>query len=186
MLRSRTFNFVVLPLLAIVFVFALVHLFQLRFATGDVYPAYSSLRADPLGTKAFYESLKRLPHLSVDRSFDPIQKLNRGPVSTLFILGLDPYEVTYATEEEGKDIETFLHNGGRLVIGLYPQNSQTWSSRRKAKEVKRNTGKGTNSPPPLVKEDKAPPKEEVEKKDKKSSRKTVKHEDGEPLETSVT
>ena len=41
------------------------HLFQLRFEQGDIYPAYSSLRADPLGTKVFYESLETLPGLSV-------------------------------------------------------------------------------------------------------------------------
>ena len=35
-----------------VFVFGLVRLFELRFEVGDVYPAYSSLRSDPLGAMA--------------------------------------------------------------------------------------------------------------------------------------
>jgi hypothetical protein len=39
-------------------------LFELRFERGDVYPAYSSLRADPLGAMAFYESLEKIPGLS--------------------------------------------------------------------------------------------------------------------------
>ena len=32
----------------------------LRFESGDVYPVYSSLRSDPLGTRAFYDSLEDL------------------------------------------------------------------------------------------------------------------------------
>src|SRR5437016_9305442 len=35
--------------------------------TGEVYPAYSSLRSDPLGAKALYESLAALPDLTVER-----------------------------------------------------------------------------------------------------------------------
>ena len=36
-------------------------LFELRFAAGDVYPRYSSLRSDPVGVRALYDSLARLP-----------------------------------------------------------------------------------------------------------------------------
>ena len=53
----------VLVVCAVGFAFGLVHLFRLRFAAGDVYPEYSSLRADPLGAMAFCESLERMPGL---------------------------------------------------------------------------------------------------------------------------
>lgn len=54
-------------LLVAVSLTALVQLFRLRFQAGDVYPAYSSLRADPLGTKVLYEALGRMPGIEVER-----------------------------------------------------------------------------------------------------------------------
>jgi hypothetical protein len=60
------------------FAFGLVALFRLRFAVGDVYPEYSSLRSDPLGTMAFYESLARMRGLSVRRDFSAADELPEG------------------------------------------------------------------------------------------------------------
>ena len=37
--------------------------------TGEVYPAYSSLRTDPLGAKALFESLSEQPGLEVARLY---------------------------------------------------------------------------------------------------------------------
>lgn len=50
-------------LLAIVllFAFGLVQLFRWRFEAGDVYPPYSSLRTDPMGTQALFESFQAIP-----------------------------------------------------------------------------------------------------------------------------
>src|SRR2546427_9645317 len=57
MKKDRMWLVLLLVLLA-VFVLGVGRLFQLRFEAGDVYPPYSSLRADPLGTKALFESLE--------------------------------------------------------------------------------------------------------------------------------
>ena len=54
---------VVFLFLAAGFVYGVIHLFALRFEAGDVYPEYSSLRADPLGLKGFYDALDELPHM---------------------------------------------------------------------------------------------------------------------------
>ena len=61
----------VLALAALVlFSYCLVRLLLLRYERGDVYPAYSTLRADPYGTRAFYlegaaiQRLCRAPRLS--------------------------------------------------------------------------------------------------------------------------
>jgi len=50
--------------------------FSLRFQSGDIYPAYSSFRADPLGTKALYESFNRL--LAVEQNFKPLLRMESG------------------------------------------------------------------------------------------------------------
>ena len=107
-------------LLAVVFagfVLGLVHLFNLRFEAGDNYPPYSSLRADPLGAKALYESLDRI--IPVRRHLQPLSKLGEGRDSTLLWLGGEARDLRFLPGEF-KDLETFVRTGGRVVIGLLP------------------------------------------------------------------
>ncbi len=111
-----------LPLLALLvalsgFTFGLVHLFNLRFQSGDNYPPYSSLRADPLGAKALYESLDRL--MTARRHLQPLSKLGDGREATLVWLGEDVKDLRFLPGEF-KDLETFVRTGGRVVIGLLP------------------------------------------------------------------
>ena len=60
---------IILSVSLALFAAGLAHLFKLRFDVGDIYPEYSSLRSDPLGTMALYEGLERIPALSVRRDF---------------------------------------------------------------------------------------------------------------------
>ena len=70
------------------FAFGLVQLFRWRFEAGDVYPPYSSLRTDPLGTQALFESLQAIRGVSVERNYQPLDR--RKPTSgTIFYLGVD-------------------------------------------------------------------------------------------------
>src|SRR5690349_13383954 len=98
--------------LAAAFVAGLLHLFQLRFEAGDVYPPYSSLRADPLGTKAFYDSVEQL--LTARRNFEPLHRLEDGRNTTLLYLGETPENVRFSTNEY-RIFESFVRSGGRLV-----------------------------------------------------------------------
>src|SRR5881296_3692486 len=84
---SKRAPVLLLLLCALVFAAGLVHLFQLRFALGDVYPAYSSLRSDPLGTMALCESLGKVPGLSVRRDFSASNRLPDGKGTTYLHLG---------------------------------------------------------------------------------------------------
>src|SRR5580704_332532 len=88
MLRSSKIRAVLFAAILAGFVIGIIHLFQLRFNSGDIYPAYSSLRADPLGVKMLYESLDRLPGISVDRFYLPDSKLSGNPRRALVIAGL--------------------------------------------------------------------------------------------------
>src|SRR5881396_3143359 len=86
------------------FAFGLMHLFQLRFEAGDNYPPYSSLRADPLGTKALYDSLGTL--VSARRHFRPLARLGDGADTTLFYFGAEAGSLRF-TSTQFKDLETF-------------------------------------------------------------------------------
>jgi hypothetical protein len=118
---------VILLLLATLgFAFGLAHLFRIRFAAGDIYPEYSSLRADPLGTKAFYKSLAAL--LPTRRNFQPLSKLAEGTDTTLLYLGARPTDLEF-TSSEFAHFESFLNTGGRLVIALFPSYQRPFTNR---------------------------------------------------------
>lgn len=119
MLRNRTTLILALVVLAMGFAWGVVHLFHLRFTTGDVYPEYSSLRADPLGTKVFFESLQHVEQGRARRNFRAPEHLPEGRDTTLFVFGL-PWTELHADEAEYRKLDAFVRNGGRLVVTLYP------------------------------------------------------------------
>jgi len=106
---------------AAVFAFGIVQLFELRFESGDVYPAYSSLRADPLGTMAFYESLEKIPGISARRDFSDTDRLPEEPQTVYLHLASSPYEWNWMPDDLFHEIQNFLAPGNRLVITFLPQ-----------------------------------------------------------------
>ena len=74
---KRPFILFLLVLSLIAFGAGLFQIFQLRFEAGDVYPEYSSLRSDPLGTMALCESLEKMPGVSVRRDYSAPVSLRR-------------------------------------------------------------------------------------------------------------
>lgn len=76
-----------LSLLMLLFGFGVWRLFQIRFATGDIYPEYSTLRSDPLGAKAYVESLSALG-LPVARNYTALNRLRPPAGSRLVFFGV--------------------------------------------------------------------------------------------------
>ncbi|HMP81950.1 MAG TPA: DUF4350 domain-containing protein [Verrucomicrobiota bacterium] len=118
-----------LPILLLVvcvalFVAGIVWLFNLRYEAGDVYPPYSSLRADPLGTMALYESLQKLDSVSVQRDFTTQNRLPSEPDTTYLHLAGSPYRWDWMSKEFAGEIERFLTQGGRLVICFRPLHTK--------------------------------------------------------------
>jgi hypothetical protein len=119
-----------LPIVSIVaifavFAFGVFQLFQLRFESGDVYPPYSSLRSDPLGAMAFYESIDKLPGISVRRDFSSDNRLPETPATTYLHLAGETFEWDRMPEDEFLAIETFVKAGGRLVVTFTPESAET-------------------------------------------------------------
>ncbi len=106
---------------AAVFAFGIAQLFELRFESGDVYPAYSSLRTDPLGTMALYESLKKIPGISARRDFSDTDRLPVEPQTVYLHLAGSPYEWNPVPNDLFHEIQNFLARGNRLVITFLPQ-----------------------------------------------------------------
>ena len=111
---------VILPTVAllglVLFFCFLTQLLLLRFERGDIYPASSTLRADPLGARAFFEALQGVPGVKPGRGFVHLsEELQQNPGS-LFYLGLDQEEIGAFSEDEVTQLDTYVRNGGRVVI----------------------------------------------------------------------
>lgn len=87
--------------------------------TGEAYPPYSTLRADPLGAKALYESLADQPGITVERLYKQRTALEH-PRDAMFILGVDPVAWSAMKEDTFDEYEKLIQGGGRLVIAFLP------------------------------------------------------------------
>jgi Domain of unknown function (DUF4350) len=103
------------------FAIGMAALFEMRFERGDVYPPYSSLRADPLGAMAFYESLERIPGLSVERDYSASDRLPEVKRTAYLELASRIWDWERISKESLHAIQDFLANGNRLIITFFPQ-----------------------------------------------------------------
>lgn len=99
-------------------------LFQMRFSAGDVYPPYSSLRADPLGTRVLHDALAACDGVTVSRSYRPFQQLKLDADTTRIVAGLALREKTLLDAEEIGHLQRFMRKGGRVVVTVFPTQQE--------------------------------------------------------------
>lgn len=145
MLRKPLLRMLLSIALALGFVWGLTRLFVLRYEVGDSYPPYSSLRADPLGTKALATALDELPNVEVRRNFKPLPKLRpNGPV-TLVYAGVPHW--AFWTDDELQAFNTLVLGGSRAVFTFYPVETPPNSAQQRlsSKEEREKKEKKTLS-----------------------------------------
>src|ERR1700722_11576287 len=86
--------------------------------TGAAYPEYSSLRSDPQGTMALYESLSKV--MKVDRLYKSRLRSDPGEGTTIFVLGVEPVAWAKLKSDTLKQYEELTAKGARLVIAFLP------------------------------------------------------------------
>ena len=101
--------------------------------TGDAYPPFSSLRSDPLGTRALYESLSEMPGITVDRLYKERTELG-GPDDALLVLGVDPVAWSGLKAKQLDEYQNLVAHGGRLVIGFLPAREPASTPKERAVE----------------------------------------------------
>ncbi|MBE9503782.1 MAG: DUF4350 domain-containing protein [Proteobacteria bacterium] len=144
-----------LSILVIIFIGGLANLLILRFESGDVYPPYSSLRADPLGTKILFESLHSLKEVSVSRNYGPAAKLGGNSPETIFFIGVQDMALNSVTEKEVNVLESIASAGGRLIFLFYPQKPCKCDDEEEKTGLKKNTHEGEKKPSAPEKEEDA-------------------------------
>lgn len=113
----------ILILIAVIFIYGVVHLLNLRFESGDVYPAYSSLRSDPLGTRVLFESLDNINPSHIKRNYLPLSQTNYQQPTTLLYLGSGLFDSKSIAKEFSDAIDRLTDAGGRLVMAFRPVRS---------------------------------------------------------------
>lgn len=114
---SRRLGIVFLGALGAWFAAGVFGLLRARYERGDVYPPYSSLRADPLGARALHDALRALPELDVRRSLDDPGRLEGGRGLTVLILGVDESQVRHG-DDSVRAYESLAISGARVVVAL--------------------------------------------------------------------
>lgn len=96
---------------------SLYQLINLQYSAGKAYPRYSSLRTDPIGTAALYDSLNAMQGLRAVRHIDTLGQTTLDPASTLLFAagttGADPKSIL-------DQLDSFVQDGGELIIFFRP------------------------------------------------------------------
>ncbi len=100
------------------FAWAILHLFHLQFAAGDSYPEFSSFRTDRLGTRLLFDSLAKLPGITVERNLLPMEFLPRDG-AVLLLLGAHPTDVNWNNSQFLQAVERLARRGNRVVLALH-------------------------------------------------------------------
>jgi hypothetical protein len=109
-------KWLVAPLLVLSFLAAVVWIVMTPLQSGDAYPSYSTLRADPLGAKILYDSLAELPGIQVERNFKLLGRLEETVPGTLFYLGGSGPGFYSEAEGQLKQWERLASKGWRIVF----------------------------------------------------------------------
>jgi hypothetical protein len=128
-----------LILLGAILAFGVWRLFELRFAHGDIYPPYSSLRADQYGSRALFDSIGGVAGFQVSRNFRPLEKIAPG-ARTVFYLGVSPNSFAYQPDEAFKDLEKLAAGGARVVIGFRSVPAERTPKRQTTAPVQKRWG----------------------------------------------
>lgn len=161
------------PLVAVALLLlaAIGGVFQLRIGGGDLYPAYSSLRADAVGTRALHDALAQIQGIEVDRDYRPLAKLGARP-RVVLLPGLFWQEWQSIPANQLAALDAAANDGARIVFAFRADQKRedrdkdgrvrSEEQKRKDKEEKeRRDVKGKKA----VKKLKSPEEKELEPKE---------------------
>lgn len=118
--KANTIRAIIFVIIVAVFMLGVIQLFLLRFEAGDVYPAYSTLRSDPVGSRAFYRGLENLRDTSIERNYRQLTELEFQEPTTFFYIGASVFDTESVPVKWVEAIERLTAAGGRLVLSFLP------------------------------------------------------------------
>ncbi len=139
MLRRGFGTWLTLAILLVLMIAAFASIMEMRFSPGDIYAHYSTKRSDPLGARAFYESLDRMPGVEVSRNLSSPQRIKGLDEDTaLVLLGLPRGALVRLRAPDDSPVMDAVREGTRLVIVMNPgyvplaakKEDENWLERR--------------------------------------------------------
>ncbi len=122
-MKRGGFLLVVLALAAAL-VLGVAALYRLRVARGDVFPEYSSLRADPLGLRALHDAAGFLPGRESVRWLKPARRLETGAGDVVFVAGLDRMRRETLDTGDWAALDRAARAGARVVVAWHAELAQ--------------------------------------------------------------
>ncbi len=177
--RANLIRTTFLLIVVVGFIFGVVNLFLLRFETGDVYPAYSSLRSDPLGSRAFYRSLENMNGHRVSRNYQTLQNLDFKDHTAFFYMGVEVFDAESVSAEWFKVFERLTSSGGRMILSFLPVEEKPADWRMSTCFEPAGAIKDTDtSPPKNVHDDSEKPGDKDEKASQEAPDRRIQDTDG--------
>jgi hypothetical protein len=105
--------------------YGLYGLLALRLTAGDAYPPYSTLRADPLGTKMLHDSLADIPRMAVERNYQDFSTHPPAAPGAVVMPGISPFALRDIPRPLARALNRFVETGGRLVVCFSPVTYRT-------------------------------------------------------------
>ncbi|WP_309398394.1 DUF4350 domain-containing protein [Cerasicoccus maritimus] len=141
-------------------IFALVKLVHVRLERGDIYPAHSSLRVDPLGARALAESLDALSAIEVERNYRHWAKVDFPSDGTLYVFRAHP-ESLFERRNGPNRLLDFMGQGGRVVMS-YADNYSSFSKFLEEQEGFDDSDQESDETPVAEQDEKAEPADDAE------------------------
>lgn len=108
----------VVVLVGVIFGWGAIRLFNRQFAAGELYPEFSSLRTDRMGSKLLYDGLGKLPGIAVERNFLPFEFLPLDG-ATVLLVGTDPMRLNWNDAMLLRSVEAVASRGNRVVVAMH-------------------------------------------------------------------
>ena len=156
MLKNNRYPYIVMAVVVIAFIAGLAHLFMLRFERGDIYPAYSTLRSDPLGTRALYKSAENLNVFSITRNYLPLNQVEFNHRTSFFYLGIHASDSESVPDYVSNAFDDLTDKNGRLIVSFYPTGEKIARKEKdtEADKIAKESGKPEPDPSPDPSDDK--------------------------------
>ncbi len=131
--------------LLLLLLWGLASIYRLRIARGDLFPEYSSLRADPLGARALHDAARLLPDREVERWTRRFSRLEAGRGDLVLVLGLQ----RNLPREDWEALDRAAIAGASVVVAWRAEAAGANDGPR-AREVREDPW--TERPAPLLRE----------------------------------
>jgi hypothetical protein len=129
MASKARYGLAALVLAMAAFAAGLAGLFRDRLETGDIYPAYSTLRSDPMGCRALFAALENLEGARTGRAVSEEQYRDGREGTVYFFLG-QPARWGELDPMQAKDLDSLAKAGGRVILTWKPAGGEDGPFRR--------------------------------------------------------